>query len=144
VNIRLMTPEDYNDVYALWNGMDGIGLNQVDDSRQGIIRYLRRNPSTCFVAESGGRIVGAILSGHDGRRGFIYHAAVAQPERGKGIGRLLTNRVLEALKKEGIRKVALVAFGQNADANAFWEKQGFTARPDLCYRNRALDEPTER
>jgi len=137
-----MIPEDYDGLYALWLATPGMGLNDLDDSREGIEKYLRRNPGTCFVALSGGAIVGAILSGHDGRRGYIHHTAVRASERGRGVGSLLVERALTALEAEGIRKVALVVFGRNEGGNAFWEKRGFTLRPDLSYRNRSLREMT--
>ncbi|MCE5344115.1 MAG: GNAT family N-acetyltransferase [Eubacteriales bacterium] len=138
MTIRLMNLGDYDNVYALWVGTTGMGMNEADDSREGIARYLARNPRTCFVAESEGRIVGAILGGHDGRRGFIYHAAVALTERGQGIGCRLVDCVVAALVQEGIHKAALVAFRQNLIANEFWEKRGFLERTDLCYRNREI------
>lgn len=138
--IRKMCICDYDQVYALWLSCKGMGLNDLDDSQEGISRYLGRNPDTCFVAEQGGCIVGVILSGHDGRRGFIHHTAVSPTSRHLGIGAKLVNAALEALRACGINKVALVVFSRNQDGNAFWEKQGFTLRDDLCYRNRALAE----
>lgn len=120
----------------------GMGLNTTDDSRAGIARFLARNPDTCFAAVDDGRIVGAILAGNDGRRGYIYHTAVRSDMRGRGIGRGLVERALAALEKEGISKVALVAFSRNVDGNAFWQRMGFEARKDLTYRNRALIEMT--
>lgn len=78
------------------------------------------------------------MSGHDGRRGFIHHTCVADEIRHNGIGTRLVNTALEALRAEGISKVALVVFGRNEGGNAFWEHLGFTARPDLNYRNKAL------
>lgn len=143
MDIRLMTIDDYTSVYRLWLHTPGMGLNTLDDSRQGIERYLRRNPDTCFVAEENGRIVGAILAGHDGRRGFIYHTAVHAGCRRRGVGTRLAERALAALDAAGIQKVALVAFARNEAGNAFWEKLGFTLREDLAYRNRAL-HPSER
>lgn len=140
MTIRNMTPSDYDSVYALWLSCAGMGLNDLDDSPEGIARYLRRNPSTCFVAEKDTRIVGVILSGHDGRRGFIHHTAVHPDCRGQGIGHQLVETALTALKAEGIHKVALVVFDRNQVGNGFWEKEGFTAREDLVYRNRALSE----
>ena len=140
VRIRVMTAEDYDGVYALWSHTPGLRLNPVDDSPRGIQAYLARNPSTSFVAEAQGRIVGALLAGHDGRRGFLYHAAVHPQFRRRGIGRLLVERLLAALRKIGIHKAALVAFSRNQPGNAFWEKMGFTVRTDLTYRNRALTE----
>ena len=140
MNIRTMTIEDYESVYALWLSCKGMGLNDTDDSRDGIEKYLRRNPETCFVACKGEMITGVIMAGHDGRRGYIHHTAVHPDHRGQGIGTLLVNAALQALKAEGINKVALVAFERNISGNAFWEKQGFSAREDLVYRNRALVE----
>ena len=117
-----------------------LGLNNKDDSREGIEKYLRRNPATSFVAVLDGKIVGVILCGHDGRRGIIQHACVSSDCRRMGIGKKLVDLALEALKKEGINKVLLVAFKKNEVGNAFWESQGFTLREDLNYRNKALAE----
>ncbi len=140
--IRTMTIADYGRVYALWRSCRGMGLNDIDDSKEGIARYLRRNPATTFVAEEEGEIVGVIMAGHDGRRGYIYHTAVREDMRGRGIGRALVTEALNALKDEGISKIALVAFGKNQEGNAFWEKMGFSQREDLTYRNRSLAEMT--
>lgn len=131
MTIRTMTISDYDPVYRLWRNTPGMGLNTTDDSRAGIERYLRRNPSTCFVAEDGEEIVGAILAGHDGRRGFIYHTAVANPFSGRGIGKALVDRAMAALEQEGINKAALVVFSRNETGNDFWEKLGFSVRDDL-------------
>lgn len=138
--LRRMSIEDYEQVYALWLSCKGMGLNNVDDSRAGIARYLARNPNTCFLAEEEGRVLGAILAGHDGRRGFIYHACVSPDAHGRGIGTKMAEAVLDALREEGISKAALVAFTRNEAGNAFWEKLGFEARHDLTYRSRALVE----
>lgn len=100
--IRIMTPDDYDDVRACWMSCTGMGLNTIDDSREGIIRYLERNPNTCFVDEQEGTITGAILAGHDGRRGYIYHTAVNPAYRHQGIGTALVNAALHALANEGI------------------------------------------
>jgi phosphoribosylformimino-5-aminoimidazole carboxamide ribotide isomerase len=139
LRIRPMTMDDYDAAYALWLAC-GNGLNNVDDSREGIARYLARNPDTTFVAEENGVLAGVILCGHDGRRGFIQHMAVAPQFRRRGIGARLVSRALEALRAQQITKVALVAFKKNAGGNAFWEQQGFTVRDDLNYRNLALVE----
>ncbi|MBQ8161529.1 MAG: GNAT family N-acetyltransferase [Clostridia bacterium] len=135
-----MTIQDYDRVYALWMSCKNMGFNNLDDSREGIEKYLRRNPNTCFLAEEDESILGVILSGHDGRRGFIHHMAVAESARRRGIGTALVQRALLALRAEGIHKVALVAFRRNEDGNAFWKAQGFTERDDLVYRNLALDD----
>ena len=136
--IRKFEMSDYDNVYALWMRTPNMGFNNIDDSREGIEKYFNRNPQTSFVAEHNGEIIGVILSGHDGRRGFIIHTCVASENRRNGIGRQLLDTALDALKKEGITKVALLTFQYNEDGNAFWEQMDFTARPDLVYRNKAL------
>ena len=138
MTIRLMRAEDYDAVYALWRSCTGMGLNDYDDTREGVERFLRRNPFTCFVAEEDGVPAGVILTGHDGRRAHIYHAAVRPDCRGKGIGRALIETALAALKAEGIAKVSFVAFARNAEGNAFWDHMDFTRREDLVYRDRVL------
>ena len=138
--IKELTIEDYDKMYALWLSCKGMGLNDTDDSREGIRRFLDRNPDTCFGAFEADMLIGVILAGNDGRRGFIYHTAVSPKHRGKGVGTALVNAALEALGRLGITKTALVVFVKNEVGNAFWEKQGFTVRNDLVYRNRALVE----
>lgn len=138
--LRLLTPADYDALYALWLSCAGMGLNDRDDSPEGIAAFLRRNPTTCFAAEEGGRMIGCILAGHDGRRGYIYHTAVYPDCRRRGVGSALVTAAVEALKAEGISKAALLVFRRNEKGNAFWEKQGFTAREDVCYRNLTLAE----
>ena len=139
IEYRIMTMDDYSEAYDLWI-ICGNGLNDKDDSPEGIEKYLKRNPSTSFVATCDGKVVGVILCGHDGRRGIIQHACVSPDYRRLGIGNRLVELALEALKKEGINKVLLVAFKKNEGGNAFWEAQGFTLREDLNYRNKALTE----
>ena len=138
--IKELTIDDYDKMYALWLSCKGMGLNDTDDSREGIRRFLDRNPDTCFGAYEADMLIGVILAGNDGRRGFIYHTAVSPEYRGNGVGTALVNAALEALGRLGITKTALVVFGKNEVGNAFWEKQGFTVRDDLVYRNRALVE----
>lgn len=140
MKIRKMTIGDYDKVYDLWMSCKNMGFNDVDDSREGIEKYLRRNPDTSFVAEEDELIVGVILGGHDGRRGFIHHACVMESCRHQGIGTKLVDTCMEALKKEGISKVALLVFKYNEAGNGFWESCGFTVREDLNYRNLALRE----
>ena len=140
MTIRIMTIDDYEGVYTLWMRSVGMGLNNLDDSKEGIEKFLRRNPKTCFVAEEDTEIVGVILAGNDGRRGYIYHTAVNPSYRNQGIGTALVETVMEALRSLGINKVALVVFSKNTDGNIFWEKQGFTARDDLIYRNKTITE----
>ena len=139
IRYRLMTIEDYEQAYALWLE-SGNGLNDKDDSVEGIAKYLKRNPTTSFVATCDEKVVGVLLCGHDGRRGIIQHACVSPDYRRLGIGQKLVSLGLDALKAEGINKVLLVAFKKNEGGNAFWESQGFTLREDLNYRNKALTE----
>ena len=143
MRIRPMTVSDYDAVYALWMASPNMGFNDLDDSREGIGRFLGRNPDTCLVAtDEGGALAGVILAGQDGRRGYIYHMAVAQAFRRRGVGTALAERCLDALKAAGIHKVALLVFRCNEAGNAFWEKLGFGLREDVHYRNRELTRLT--
>ena len=147
INIRLVTIEDYDGLYELWCSTEQSkrALNPVDDSREGIGRYLKRNPATCFLAESkdgsgdAPEIVGVILTGHDGRRGIIHHLCVHPGYRRQGIAKTLVQRAEEALKEEGISKMFGLVFKDNDAANTFWEKQGYTLRTNLNYRNKSLN-----
>lgn len=138
--VRVMTISDYEQVYALWTKIRGFGLRSVDDSREGIERFLRRNPDTSVVAEEDGRIIGAILCGHDGRRGCLYHVCVDEEYRMRGIGKSMVVFAMEALKREKISKVSLIAFTKNDIGNAFWKEIGWTKRLDLNYYDFTLNE----
>ena len=138
MDIRLMKKEDYDAVYALWLSCTGMGLNDVDDSREGIEKFIDRNPETNFVAEEDGKIVGVIMVGYDGRRAYIHHTAVSPDYRHKGIATKLVETAIEEMKRLGMTKVNLVVFSRNEGGNAFWEKVGFTVRTDLTYRNMTL------
>ena len=140
MNVRLMTINDYEKVYELWLSCAGMGLNNLDDSKEGIEKFLNRNPETCFVAETEQGIIGVIIAGNDGRRGDIYHTAVNPDYRHQGIATKLVNEVMRALKALGINKTALVVFSKNTAGNAFWEKSGFSSREDLIYRNKTITE----
>ena len=139
--IRQVTIEDYDAIFALWNSTEQSrrALNPVDDSREGIERYLKRNPGTCFAAAEGDRIIGVILTGHDGRRGIIHHLCVHPDFRRAGIASRLVSAAEEALQKEGIQKVFGLVFVDNKTANGFWEKQGYSLRTNLNYRNKSLN-----
>lgn len=138
--IRTMNIADYDKVYDLWISCKNMGFNNLDDSKEGIERFLNRNPNTSYVAEENDTIVGIILAGHDGRRGYIYHMSVDESCRKQGIGKQLVDKSLDALKEEGINKVALLVFNKNEVGNTFWEKQDFTVRTDITYRNRELNK----
>jgi N-acetylglutamate synthase len=139
----VMQERDYDEAYALWTSTPGMGLRSLDDSREGIETFLSRNRRTSFVCRERDRLAGVILCGHDGRRGYIYHAAVHPDFRRRGIGSELVRLALDALKEEGIKKAALVVFASNEEGNSFWESRGFTLREDLSYRNRTLDESNQ-
>ena len=140
MNIRLMKIDDYEQVYELWMSCAGMGLNNLDDSKEGIEKFLKRNPDSCFVADVDNNIVGVIIVGNDGRRGYIYHTAVNPQYRKQGIAKSLVDTAMTALQKIGINKAALVVFDRNEVGNDFWEKMGFIVRDDLVYRNKALAE----
>lgn len=140
IKIRVMNIKDYDEIYDLWINTPGMGLNSTDDSREGIDKYLKRNPTSSFVAEDSGKIVGVIMSGHDGRRGYIHHTTVLPNYRNQGIAKKLVDNAMNALDKEGINKVGLVAFEKNQLGNSFWEKIGFVVRDDLVYRNKNIHE----
>lgn len=140
MDIRRMNIGDYEAVYALWMSCAGMGLNNLDDSKEGIDKFLQRNPDTCFVAVEDKEVVGVIMVGNDGRRGYIYHTAVNPAYRKQGIATALAEQAMDALHKCGINKVALVVFGRNETGNSFWEKLGFTVREDLVYRNKSITE----
>ncbi len=133
--LRNFTMKDYEEVVSLWRSSPGIGLRSIDDSEEGIARFVRRNPTTNFVAIEDNRIIGIIFSGHDGRRGYIYHTCVEQKYRQKSIGRQLIENVVNAMKAEGITKLALVCFTKNVLGNQFWSSLGWTLRTDLNYYN---------
>ncbi|MBO4477026.1 MAG: GNAT family N-acetyltransferase [Lachnospiraceae bacterium] len=138
---RLVTIEDYDSIFELWNSTEQSrrALNPVDDTREGIDRYLKRNPTTCFVAVADGKIIGVILTGHDGRRALIHHMCVHPDYRRLGIAARLVALAEEALQKEGIQKVFGLVFKDNDTANSFWEAQGYSLRTNLNYRNKSLN-----
>ncbi len=140
MQIRVMTTEDYEAVHALWMTIKGFAIRSVDDSREGVERFIRRNPDTSVVAEEDGQIVGAILCGHDGRRGCLYHVCVHPDHRRRGIGKSMVVFCMNALKKEKINKVSLIAFTANDIGNAFWRTIGWTRREDLNYYDFVLNE----
>ena len=133
-----MTIEDYQGVHDLWMTIKGFAIRSIDDSREGVERFLKRNPATSVVAEENGEIVGSILCGHDGRRGCLYHVCVREDCRMRGIGKSMVVRCMEELEKEKISKVSLIAFTEN-DGNAFWKEIGWTKREDLNYYDFVLN-----
>lgn len=141
MEIRRMTEADYPELYQLWLSCAGMGLNNLDDSEEGMARFLQRNPETCLAAFEGARLIGAILVGSDGRRAYIYHTAAVHPDfRRKGVGRTLVTQALAAVEILRIHKVSLVVFASNEAGNRFWQELGFSVREDLVYRDKGLTE----
>ena len=138
--IRKMEAEDYDQVYRLWTQIKGFGIRSVDDSREGVERFLRRNPTTSVVAVRNGRILGNILCGHDGRTGCFYHVCVAADYRKHGIGCRMARAAMEALQKEGVSKISLIALKENQVGNAFWKGIGWTKREDINSYEIVLNE----
>lgn len=138
--IRVMTMDDYEEVYALWMSIHGFGIRSIDDSREGVERFVRRNPTTSMVAVLDGKIIGAILCGHDGRRGCLYHVCVQEAYRKCGIGQQMVKACLAALKAENINKVNLIAFQKNEVGNRFWQGLGWSFREDVNYYECVLNE----
>jgi putative acetyltransferase len=136
--IAEMTAKDYDEVLVLWKGTDGIGLHEDTDSLDGIAAYLLRNPGLSFVARSDGNVVGAVLCGHDGRRGYLHHLTVAAAERNRGVGRALVESCLARLGRIGIRKCNIFLFSDNEAGEEFWKHVGWEERPDL----KVLQKPT--
>ena len=139
--IRAMTIEDYQGLRDLWMTIHGFGIRSIDDSQEGVARFLKRNPTTSVVAVSEqGEVVGGILCGHDGRRGCLYHVCVREDFRRQGIGKEMVVFCMNALKAEQINKVSLIAFTKNDIGNAFWNCIGWTKREDLNYYDFTLNE----
>jgi N-acetylglutamate synthase len=138
IEIRPFAIAAYDDVVALWQKCEGIGLSQAD-SREAIQSYLERNPAMSFVATSDGKVVGAILCGHDGRRGYIHHLAVHPRWRRQSIGRRLVEKCLDALGSAGIQKCHLFTFNQNQDGIAFWKAIGWTPRKDIGVASKNIE-----
>lgn len=140
VIIRVMVPEDYDKVKALWMTIKGFLIRSVDDSKEGVEIFLKRNPNTSVVAEADGEIVGGILCGHDGRRGCMYHVCVREDYRMQGIGKQMVVFCMDALRREKINKVSLIAFTRNDIGNRFWNQIGWTKREDLNYYDFTLNK----
>ena len=138
--VRVMNLEDYEQVHKLWMGIHGFGIRSIDDSKEGVERFLKRNPTTSMVAVADGHIVGSILCGHDGRRGCFYHVCVHEDYRKQGIGKTMAVACMRALQKEQINKVSLIAFKSNEIGNHFWKEEGWTFREDLNYYDFTLNE----
>ena len=138
--IRVMTIDDFEQVHEWWLGLLGFGIRSIDDSYEGVERFLKRNPTTSVVAVKDGMIVGSILCGHDGRRGCLYHVCVHEDYRKHGIGKSMAVACMRALQAEHVNKVNIIAFKTNEIGNHFWQEEGWTFREDLNYYDFTLNE----
>jgi len=137
-DFRQLAIEDYREVYALWETTEGVGLSASDQKEQ-IGNFLDRNPNLSFVARDAGRIVGVIMCGHDGRRGYIHHLAVSPQYRRRGIGRRLVSKSLNQLRQAGILKCHLFIFTENLPGAAFWRDIGWTERRELKMMSKVIE-----
>jgi ribosomal protein S18 acetylase RimI-like enzyme len=137
--LREMTLNDYDAVYAFWKNTEGLDLSDAD-SKEGIKHFLERNPGLSFIVLDGEQVIGAALCGHDGRRGYIHHLAVASSHRKQGIGRSLVNRCMFALMRIGISKCHLFVFSDNQGAINFWKKVGWTQRVELMMMSQYIED----
>ena len=140
ITYKTLTFDDYDELWTLWNQVEQTkrGLNPVDDSREGITRYIKRNPTTCFAAIHNGKIIGTILTGYDGRWAIFHHLCVHPDFQRMGIGRSLVSKAEEAFKKEGITKILGFVFKDNDKANTFWEKMGYSLPTNINYRHKSF------
>lgn len=138
--VKVMSIDDYPQLFWLWKNTPNMGLRSLDDSREGIRLFLNRNPRTNFVAYEEQRIVGAILCGNDGRRGYIYHTVVLPEYRRRGIASSLIEAAVEALKEEGITRVCLNVMESNEQGKAFWLKKGWEKKDFLGFYSKSITE----
>ena len=135
--LKPMSIADFDDVLLLWERTEGIGLNE-SDSKPNLVGFLERNPGMSFVARKGQALIGAVLCGHDGRRGYLHHLAVAQQHRGHGLGKKLVESCLAELNSAGILKCNIFIYENNFSGEAFWKHHGWIKRADL----RVMQKPT--
>ncbi|MFA5251344.1 MAG: GNAT family N-acetyltransferase [Phycisphaerae bacterium] len=131
MEIKELTIKNYEEVLTLWESSEGIGLDSNTDTKERIWIYLQRNPGLSFSAFEKGKIIGAVLCEHDGRRGYLHHLAVAKAHRNKGIGSALEDKVISKLRTIGIRKCNIFVFADNAGGQEFWQRNGWVERTDL-------------
>ena len=139
-SLKVMTIDHYEALFDLWKSTPGMGLRSLDDSKEGISRFLRRNPTTNFVAYQDDKIVGAILSGHDGRRGYIYHTVVLPECRGQGIASDLVSAAVDALRSEGITRVCLNVMETNEQGKRFWVSKGWEKKAFLEFYSKGITD----
>ena len=138
--ISVMTMDDYPSLFSLWKNTPNMGLRTLDDSPEGISAFLARNPTSSFVAYENSELVGAILCGHDGRRGYIYHTVVSPAYRRRGIASALVDAAVHALKQEGITRVCLNVMETNESGKRFWLHRGWEQKEFLGFYSKAITD----
>ncbi len=138
--IEKMKIEDYDEIHLIWSNTNELTLRAIDDSKESIERFLKRNPNNNFICRIDGNVIGGILCGHDGRKGFIYHTVVNENYRGRGIGGKLVENVINSLKEEKITKIGVLVNSGNLWGDDFWESLGFEYFNNLKYRILPLDK----
>lgn len=128
--IQTVLPGDLEDLTTFWRSIQGVGLGKGDDP-DSLLRFIRRNPATCFLIRNEAKIVGSVLGGFDGRRGYIYHLAVCPERRRQGLGRVLMDTVCRALEKQGAHKIHLFVLNANSDVMGFYQRLGWNRRTDI-------------
>jgi len=130
VEIRVMHKSDYRGAVSLWRSLPGLGLSGADEESQ-IHKFLDQNPETCFVAVKNGKVMGTVLGGNDGRRGYIYHLAIDMSYQRSGIGKTLVGRCLDSLRTAGLQKCHIFVISDNTEGKKFWEHSGWAQRNDI-------------
>jgi ribosomal protein S18 acetylase RimI-like enzyme len=139
---RPLSEADLPAAIALWRACEGIGLSDADREAE-LQTFLARNPGLSWAAIEGGALLGCVLAGHDGRRGFLYHLAVRSDARRRGLGRALATRALQSLRAEGIAKCHIMVYRDNAEGHAFWQRAGFSQRDEIVIRSCVLVTETD-
>jgi ribosomal protein S18 acetylase RimI-like enzyme len=137
VEIRIMKSIDYSGAIVLWQSLPGLGLSSADE-HDAINHFLKINPNTCFIAKDGGKIIGTVLGGSDGRRGYLYHLAVHKDYQGIGLGRQLSEKCLDALKSQGLKKCHIFVISSNKEGLRFWKRLGWVLRKDILVLSKDL------
>jgi ribosomal protein S18 acetylase RimI-like enzyme len=133
------TIADYDEVVAFWKSQKGVGLNETDE-RDRIAGYLERNPGMSVIVRDGKQLIGAVLCGHDGRRGYLNHLAVAASHRHRGVGREIVRLCLERLRQADVQRCNVFLFTENAEGEIFWRALGFKNRSDLKVMQRSTGD----
>jgi ribosomal protein S18 acetylase RimI-like enzyme len=137
IQIRKMISSDYASAYKLWQAMPGMGLSSAD-REEALLSFLSKNPHTCFIAEDEGKLIGTILGGSDGRRGYLYHLVVHPDYQKHGLGKKLVQTCLDALHAQGIEKCHIFVLADNAEGLKFWQKVGWKLRDDILILSKSL------